>query len=90
MTAPYTAPATEPRPVSFDIPTFAGLPEERRRLALTVAEFIFPEEWEGLVNSIRDAEIEHWMTENPLTPAEKAAAQRRAAARDRERAEAML
>ena len=90
MSAPTGGQVTEPRPVSFDIPTFAGLPEERRRLALTVAEFVFPEEWEGLVDSIRDAEIEHYMNENPLTPAEKAAAQRRAAERARERAEAVL
>ena len=90
MSAPYKAPTTEPRPVSFDIPTYVGLPEERRRLALLVAEFIFPEEWEGLVNSIRDAEVEHYMNENPLTPADRAAAQRRAAMRDREHAEAML
>ena len=90
MNAPTGGQVTEPRPVSFDIPTYVGLPEERRRLALVVAEFIFPEEWEGLVNSIRDAEVEHYMNENPLTPADKAAAQQRAAERERERAEAML
>ena len=71
MNAPTGGQVTEPRPVSFDIPTYVGLPEERRRLALVVAEFIFPEEWEGLVNSIRDAEVEHYMNENPLTPADK-------------------
>ena len=50
----------------------------------------FPRSGRGSLIRSADAEIEHWMAEHPLTPADKAAAQRRAAARDRERAEAML
>ena len=71
----------------FDIAAYAALPAKRRRLAVTLAEFLLDD---GISTSIRDAEVEWWMAENPLTPADKAAAQRRAAARDRERAEAML
>ena len=71
----------------FDIAAYAALPAKRRRLAVTLAEFLLDD---GISTSIRDAEVEWWMAEHPLTPADKAAAQRRAAERERERAEAML
>ena len=71
----------------FDIAAYAALPAKRRRLAVTLAEFLLDD---GISTSIRDAEIEHYMNENPLTPADKAAAQQRAAERECERAEAVL
>ena len=71
----------------FDICAYSALPAKRRRLAVTLAEFLLDD---GISTSIKDAEIEWWMAEHPLTPADKAAAQRRTAMRDRERAEAML
>ena len=73
--------------VTFDIATYAGLSEAWRRLALVVAEFLLPD---GYAESIRDAEIDHYMIKHPLTPAERAAGQRRREARARERAEAVL
>ena len=60
----------------FDICAYSALPAKRRRLAVTLAEFLLDD---GISTSIKDAEIEWWMAEHPLTPADKAAAQQRAA-----------
>ena len=49
-------------PFTFDIPTYASLSEDRRRLAVILAEFLLPE---GYSTSIQDAEVDHYMAENP-------------------------
>ena len=48
--------------ITFDIPTYASLPKDRRRLAVILAEFLLPE---GYSASIQDAEVDHYMAENP-------------------------